>query len=159
MHGTGKNNLVIERENLRLFMNRTFNAPRQVVWDAFKDPAKVAKWWSMSDNMVVEEMDFKAGGKWRYVETSEDGTKNVFYGEFKVVDEPNTISYTFEYEPWAGHVMVDTLTFTEEDGKTTISGVTTFDNLEDLDGMVGSGMEKGAVISWDKLQKLVEQKN
>src|SRR4030065_218902 len=56
----------------------------------------------------------------------------------------------------AGHVSTDTITFGElPDGKTKITSRTTFDTLEDLEGMLQSGLEAGAVETWDRLGELV----
>lgn len=57
-----------------------------------------------------------------------------------------------------GHVLVDTITFEElPDGRTRVAARTTFDSLEDLEGMLQSGMESGAVESWDRMAELLEK--
>ena len=56
-----------------------------------------------------------------------------------------------------GNVSVDTMTLTEEDGKTTITSTSLFDDVEQRDGMLASGMETGAAESYDRLAELLEK--
>lgn len=153
-----KNNLVVEREKKSFTMSRIFNAPREVVWNAVTSPELIPQWWGHRDaETIVDKMDVRVGGQWRFIERSKDGNEHPFNGVFKVIDPPNTFAYSFEYEPYAGHVSVDTIHFEElEDGRTRIVSVTTFDSVEDLDGMIQAGMESGATETWDRLEELVE---
>lgn len=155
----GKNNLVVEREKLQFTMSREFNAPIEKVWKAHTDPEAVAKWWGQrTSETIVEEMDVRVGGKWRYIQREKDGTEYAFRGEYKEVEEPTKLVSTFEFEPMAGHIATDHMTLESlPNGGTKITTVSTFDTLEDLDGMIASGMEGGAEESWDQLQEFVEQ--
>ena len=154
-----RNNLVVERENKTITMSRVFDAPRQKVWEAFTDPGLIVQWWGPSYlTTTVDKMELRPGGAWRFVQRDEEGNEYGFRGEYKEVVPPEKLTYTFEFEPMAGHVSTETITLAElPDGKT--KGVTTavFDTLEDLDGMIQSGMEDGAVESWDRLTELVEK--
>jgi uncharacterized protein YndB with AHSA1/START domain len=95
-----------------------------------------------------------------YIDHGKNGNENhAFYGEFQEIDEPRKIVRTFEYEPWAGHVMTESVTFEPQaDGKTLMINVSKFKNLQDLEGMVKSGMEKGAVAGIERIAQLVEKK-
>ena len=105
----------------------------------------------------VDTHDFKVGGKWRYVSDGQDGKEHAFRGEFKEIDEPRKIVRTFEYEPVAGHILVESITFEpEESGKTKMVNISKYDNIGDLEGMVNSGMEGGALSGLDRLAVLVE---
>ncbi len=57
----------------------------------------------------------------------------------------------------AGHVLVESVTFEEHEGKTKVTSTAVYDTVEDLDGMVNMGMEAGATESWDRLAELVEK--
>ena len=154
-----RNNLVVEREKLSFTMSRLFDAPRDLVWKACTDPALMPEWWGLRNSTtIVERMDVTPGGRWRYVEKDPQGNEHAFNGVFKEVKPPERLVYTFEYEPMAGHVSTDSLVFTElPDGKTLITATTTFTSLEDLEGMLASGMEDGSVESWDRLEELLEK--
>ena len=152
----GRNNLVVEREKLQFTMSRDFDAPRELVWKACTDSTLIPNWWGPAYyTTVVEQNELAVGGAWRFIQTDAQGNRHVFYGVYQEVRQPEKLAYTFEYEPYAGHVSVDAITFEElPGGKTRLTAVTTFTTLEDLEGMLQSGMEEGAVEGWDRLEAL-----
>jgi uncharacterized protein YndB with AHSA1/START domain len=152
-----KNNLVVNRPARSFSMSRVFNAPRELVWRVYNDPQRLPEWWGPSYlTTIVEKMELKAGGVWRYIQRDPKGNEYAFNGIYKEVVPPERLVYTFEFEPMAGHISTDTLIFEElPDGKTKITATTTFDSLEDLEGMLQSGMEGGAVETWDRLEELL----
>ena len=152
-----KNNLVVDRAAHAYTMSRVFDAPRELVWKVCTDPELVPKWWGPRYlTIVVDKMDLKVGGVWRYIQKDAEGNEYAFNGVYKEVEAPERLTYTFEYEPMAGHISTETITFEAlPDGKTRITTKTTFDTLEDLEGMLQSGMEGGAVETWDRLEELL----
>jgi hypothetical protein len=62
---------------------------------------------------------------------------------------------TFEYEGVPGHVSMETLTLTERDGQTLVRTVSSFQSVEDRDGMIASGMERGVHDSDERLTELL----
>jgi len=153
-----ENNLVVDRAALAFSMSRVFDAPRELVWKVYTDAALVPEWWGPRYlTTVVEKMDLKVDGKWRYIQKDARGNEYAFNGVYKEVKAPERLAYTFEFEPMAGHISTDWITFEELlDGKTRVVARTTFDTLEDLEGMLQSGMEGGAVETWDRLEELLE---
>jgi uncharacterized protein YndB with AHSA1/START domain len=153
----GKNNLVVERENLAFTMSRSFDAPRELVWKVVTDPELVPQWWGFrTSQTIVDKMELRVGGAWRYIEIDQEGNQHAFSGVYKEIVPPERLVYTFEYEPLPGHISTDTITLEElPEGKTLIQSRTTFDTLEDLDGMIQSGMEVGATETWDRLEELL----
>jgi uncharacterized protein YndB with AHSA1/START domain len=147
----------IDKENLEVRIIRIFNATPERMWKAFTDPEQISVWWR---NTTIDKHDFKVGGAWRFVDHGKNGDEeHAFSGEFKEIEEPNKIVRTFEYESWAGHVMTESVTFEpQEDGKTLMTTVSKYENLQDLEGMVKSGMERGATAGLDRLAALVEEK-
>ena len=152
-----KNNLVVDHEERAFTMSRVFDAPRELVWKVCTDPELLPKWWGPRGiTTIVDKMEVKVGGVWRYIQKDAEGNEYGFNGVFKEVRAPERLAYTFEFEPMAGHVSTETITFEElPDGKTKITSRTTFDTLEDLEGMLQSGMEGGAVETWDRLEELL----
>lgn len=155
----GKNNLIVEREQMAFTMSRVFDAPRELVWKVYTDPALVPQWWGQRNSVTtVDKMDVQVGGEWRYVEKDAQGNEYAFRGVYKEVLAPERLIYTFEFEPMAGHVSTDDLTFVAlPDGTTRIDCRTTFDSLADLEGMLQSGMEEGSTQTWDRLEELLTQ--
>lgn len=152
------NNLVVEREKLRFSMWREFGASREMLWKALTDPSLIPKWWGPRYlTTVVDKMDVRVGGAWRYIQTDAEGNVHAFNGVYKEIQPLERLSYTFEYEPMAGHISTDAITFEDRPGgKTRMVALTTFDTLEDLEGILQSGMESGAVESWDRLEELLK---
>jgi len=137
-------------------MKRTFNAPRELVFKALIDPELVPKWWGQRNSTtIVEALDARPGGKWRFVQQAPDGAEYGFHGEFREVVPPERVTWTFEYEGMPGHVVVETMSLTESGGKTTITTNSVFDTTEERDGMIQSGMEGGANESYDRLAELL----
>jgi uncharacterized protein YndB with AHSA1/START domain len=142
--------------DLEISMTRTFDAPRALVFKAFTDRELIPQWWGLRDSVtIVDKLDLRPGGEWRFVQRSPDGTEYGFHGEFREITPPDRITWTFEFEGMPGHVLVETLTFTEATGRTTITTNSVFDTVEDRDGMLKSGMEQGAAESYDRLAELL----
>lgn len=150
-----KTDFVVDKENLEVRITRVFDATPERLWQAHTDPEQILKWW---DDTVVDKFELKVGGVWRFVSSGDDGEEYAFNGVFKELDELHKIVRTFEYEPWAGHIMTESITFEPmPDGKTKQFTVSKYEIIGDLEGMVGSGMERGATSGLDRLAKLVEQ--
>ncbi|MGH2403541.1 MAG: SRPBCC domain-containing protein [bacterium] len=150
-----KTTFTIKRDELKVIMERIFDAPREAVFKALTDPAAIPQWWGPRKyTTTVDRMDVRAGGEWRFIHRDEEGNEYAFHGVFKAIEPPRLISQTFVFEGIPGeHEVLDTLTLKDlGDGRTKVTAVSTFANVEDLDGMVGSGMESGAVESWDRLE-------
>ena len=138
-----------ERE---IVLTREFEAPRDLVFEAFSKPEHVAHWWGQkSSTLPVCEMDFRPGGAWRFVEHAADGNDYCFRGEYRDIVRPERIVWTFEFEGLPGHISLETMVFQDLGGKTRITATSVFDSLEDRDGMIQSGMEQGAGESFDRL--------
>ncbi|HEU5157499.1 MAG TPA: SRPBCC family protein [Streptosporangiaceae bacterium] len=153
----GKTEFVIEPGRQDIIIRRVFDAPPDVVFTAFTDPAIVARWMGPAKyEAKVEHWDASPGGGWRFIHRdSDDGTEYAFKGVFHDVVAPSRLVRTFEYEGWPGHVSLETATFEEIDGRTQFVGVSVFQSVEDRDGMVKSGMEEGAGEGYDRLNEIV----
>jgi uncharacterized protein YndB with AHSA1/START domain len=137
-------------------ITRTFDAPRDLVFRAYTEPALLEQWLGPRGlTTVVETYDTRAGGKWRYVQTSPDGGTHAFHGVFHGDPAPAAIVQTFEYEGVPGHVKMDSVTLTEEDGKTHVRTVASFQSVEDRDAMVAAGMEWGIREGDERLAELL----
>jgi uncharacterized protein YndB with AHSA1/START domain len=150
-----KTKFTVDKEKLESTMERVFDAPRETLWKAHIDPDLMAKWWGPGKyETVIHTYEPQVGGKWKISHKAE-GEEHVFYGEFKEVEEPEKITWTFTYAPFPDSVLTETITFTEvEDGKTKLFTVSHYPNIQALEGMLQSGMEEGANESWDRLEEL-----
>lgn len=135
-------------------LTRVFDAPRDLVFAAHAEAEYLKRWWGRGNPLDVE-IDFREGGRYRFIEHAADGNDYGFRGEFRDIVPPERLVQTFEFEGTPGHIAVETLVFEERDGKTVLTGTTRFDTKEERDGMLNSGMEQGAAESYAALDKLL----
>ncbi len=137
-------------------IERIFNAPRDRVWRAFSEPALLALWWGRGNKLTVERFQFEKGGHWRFVEHSDHGDHG-FEGRFAEVEAPHRIAQTFEWDGLPGHVMFDDMRLEDlGDGRTKLVTVSTAMAVEDLEGMLASGMEEGMNASYAALDRVLD---
>ena len=138
-------------------MSRTFDAPRALLFKIYTDPEHIPQFWGPSKyTTIVDRLEVRVGGIWRFIQRDGKGKEFAFNGVFKEIDSPKRLVYTFEFEGMPGHIILETLTFEESNGKTTLTATALFQNIEDRDGMLNSGMESGAAESWNRLADLLE---
>jgi uncharacterized protein YndB with AHSA1/START domain len=135
---------------------RVFDAPRERVFAAHTDPELIAQWWGpRGTTTIVDQMDVRPGGAWRFVVRDADGNENGFRGTYREVTPPERVVQTFEWEGMPGHVIVETATFEDLGGRTKVTGTSLFHTTEERDGMLASGMESGLTESHDRLAELL----
>ena len=158
MSATGSHKTTLTTPSDReIVMTRVFDAPRDLVFDAHGSCEHMSNWWGPRKyDFASCEIDFRPGGRWRIVHRGPDGEIPAFRGEFREIVRPERIVWTFEWEGAPGHVSLGTVTFEDHDGKTTLTSTALFDSVEDRDGMLQSGMEEGAVETWDRLAEYLE---
>jgi uncharacterized protein YndB with AHSA1/START domain len=141
-----------------LTYERTFDAPRELVWKAHTDPDLIPKWWGQrGSTTTVAEMDVRPGGKWRYVSSAPDRDDIAFYGEFLEVTPPERIKWTFMFDvegvgPMGGP---ETVTFEDVGGKTLMRAVSHMGSAEVIEEALATGMTAGAIETWDRLEELL----
>jgi uncharacterized protein YndB with AHSA1/START domain len=126
------------------------------VFRAFTDPDLIVRWLGPRDlSMTIDEYDVRDGGRWRYISTDADGNEYGFHGLFHGTPSPDGTVQTFEFEGMPGHVAMDTLTLLERDGRTLVRTVSSFQSVQDRDGMIESDMERGVHDSDERLTELL----
>ena len=141
-------------------LTRLFDAPRDLVWDAMTKPEHVKRWWGNLDvgySVPVCEIDLRVGGKWRFVGRSPKGDIPAFYGEYQEIDRPGRLVYTEIFEPFPDGGSLVTQLLTEERGKTRLTVTAKYDSRATRDMVLGTGMEKGAAVSYDRLEDVVRE--
>ena len=136
-------------------IERIFDAPRVRVWRAMTDPELVAQWWGRGNKLVIEKMELRRGGHWRFVEHSDHGVHG-FEGRYREVTPPSHMAMTFEWDGMPGYVAIDTVTLEDlGDGRTKVVSTSLFHTAEELDGMLKSGMETGLNQSYEALDRVL----
>ncbi len=140
-----------------VLITRTFDAKRDLVFKAYTDPRYYPRWWGPARyETKVKKMDVKPGGIWQIIQRDKDGSESAFKGVYHRIDAPNEIVSTFEYEGMPGHVSLDIVDFTEQDGKTILTERTVFMSPEDREGMLKTDMEEGMRESFDRFDQLLK---
>ena len=156
-----KNKTIItaEQGKQELFVTREFDAPRELVYRAHTDPDLYVRWLGPHGyEMMLETFEPVSGGRYRYIQKDQAGNEFAFHGVFHEIS-PERMIQTFEFEglPESGHVILDTMRLDELPGnrtKVTIQSV--YQSVEDRDGMIQSGMERGMNEGYERLDEILE---
>jgi len=144
-----------ERE---IVMTRVFDAPRQMLFDAFTKPELVPRWLTgrPDHTMPICEIDLRVGGAYHYVWRGPDGQEMSNKGIFREIVPPERVVATERFEPsWYEGENVNTTTFLEADGKTTVTLRIQCGSKQVRDAMLKSGMERGVAFSFDQLESIL----
>jgi uncharacterized protein YndB with AHSA1/START domain len=142
-------------------MIRTFDAPRGLVFDAWTKPELLKRWLGVFGgwSFVVCEVDLRVGGAYRYVWRGANGNEMGMGGVFREIARPERIVCTEKFdESWYPGDAVDTTTFVEKGGRTTVTTTVLYASKEARDGVLKSPMEGGVAKSYDKLAEVLATK-
>jgi uncharacterized protein YndB with AHSA1/START domain len=138
-----------------ILITREFDAPRHLVYRAWTTPELVKRWWSGQRGEVISaEIDLRVGGKWRWVMVAHGGFEVAFHGLYREIVPDERIVTTEVFEGMPEGEALNTLTFTEEDGRTTLTLLVEHSSREHRDAHVSSGMEAGMQESMDALERV-----
>ena len=138
-----------------IVMTRVFDAPRELVFEAHSSCEHMSRWWVGPDHEVAScDIDFRPGGTWRIVHRGSDGNETTFYGEYLEIEAPERIVWTFNFDDTTGGP--ESYTFEEHDGRTTITSRAEFPTKELRDMVLASGMESGAIETYERLDEYLE---
>src|ERR671916_2323003 len=134
--GTAKVTLPADEQ---ILITREFDAPKELVYKACTTPELVKRWWNAKRGEVtVAEIDLRVGGKWRYVMVTDDGFEVAFHGEYREIAPNERIVSTEVYEGMPEAEALNTVTFAETDGCTTLTVLVEHASKEARDANVDS---------------------
>jgi uncharacterized protein YndB with AHSA1/START domain len=128
---------------LEIRVERTFDAPRAHVFSVWTNPKLIPEWWG--DDTVVEEMDVRAGGSYRF-----RTPYGVVSGEFHEIDAPARLVQTFQNH-------VQTLEFEEIGDKTKLTQTMRFATTEERDTTMNYGVEHGAKAGFARIDEVLQK--
>lgn len=141
----------------QILITREFDAPKHLVYRAWTTPELIKRWWSGDRGEVTSaEVDLRVGGRWRYVMTANGGFEVAFHGEYLEIVPNERIVSTEVFEGFPDAGAVDTLTFTEQDGRTTLAILVQHESKEHRDAHINSGMEEGMQESMAALEQVAQ---
>jgi uncharacterized protein YndB with AHSA1/START domain len=128
----------------QILITREFDAPKHLLFKTYTTPDLVRRWFHANrGEMTLCEIDLRVGGSWRYVMTARGGFEFGFHGEYREVVPDERLVSTEVYEGAPDAPALDTVTFTEVNGRTTLSILVEHTSRENRDGHINSGMEDG----------------
>jgi uncharacterized protein YndB with AHSA1/START domain len=140
----------------QVLTSRELDAPRELVYRAYTEPELLKQWRGPRKyTMTIEQFEPRDGGTWRYIHADDAGNSFGFHGVFHGMPSPDGMVQTFEYEGAPGNVSMDTITFEEHDGKTTVRTNSVFQSVAARDMMVDSGMADGMSEGYDRLDEVL----
>lgn len=158
MTSSGKATVALPTER-QILITRVFDAPKHLVYRAFTEPELIKRWWSGERGEVTSvEVDLREGGTWRYVMTANEGFEVAFHGTYReiVPNERLVSTELFEGAPGVTEedATVNTTTFAEVDGRTTLETLVECPTQQIRDMIVDSGMEGGMQEAMDRLEQV-----
>ena len=141
-------------------LTRLFDAPRNLVFEAMTKPEHIKRWWGclgQGYSVPVCEVDLRPGGAWKFVNQMPNGDAATFYGVYREIAPPERLVFTEIYAPFPDAESVVTAEFTTESGKTRLVVTALYPSVDVRDAVVKSGMEKGAAISYDRLEEVAQE--
>ena len=155
--GTAALTLPTDRQ---ILITREFDAPRHLVWRAWTTPELVGRWWhAKRGEVTVVEIDLRVGGHWRQVMVTDNGTEVGFHGQYLEIVPDERLVSTEVYEGLPEGVSeedgatVNTATFAEADGRTTLTLLIEATSRVSRDAIIESGMEGGLQDALDLLEE------
>ena len=139
----------------QILITREFAAPRHLVYRAWTTPELIKRWWpAKRGKMTVAEVDLRVGGRWRYVMIADGGLEVAFHGEYREIVPSERLVSTEVFELVPDAEAVDTLTLTEQGGRTTLTVLVQHQTRAHRDAHIESGMEAGLQDALDLLEQV-----
>jgi uncharacterized protein YndB with AHSA1/START domain len=139
----------------QILITREFDAPPELVFKAWTTPELVARWWAGERGKVTSiDIDLRVGGEWRYVMEANEGFEVAFHGEYQEIVPSERLVSTEVFEGMPDAAALDTLTLTQEDGRTQLHLLVQHTSKEHRDGHINSGMEDGMQEAMDALERV-----
>jgi uncharacterized protein YndB with AHSA1/START domain len=156
MSAKNKTKITAEPGKQELFITREFDAPRELVFKAHTDPNLFVQWLGPRGyEMILETFEPVSGGAYRYIHKDQTGNEFAFHGTFHEMSLERMVQ-TFEFEGYAGHVSLDSMTLEElPNNRTKIIIQSVFQSVSDRDGIIQNGMDRGINDGYDKLDAIM----
>ncbi len=147
----------LTHEGSEVVITRTFAAPAALIYEAMTNPEHIRQWWGAGmGEMTTCEVDLRVGGHWHFAQTTPAGDEVSFSGEYREIDPPGRLVHTEIFDNIQSPPSVIESTFTEQDGRTTLRAVITYDSPETVAMVLQTGMEVGLNSSYDALERVAQ---
>lgn len=139
-------------------VERSFDAPRRLVWRCYTEPQHLARFWGPRDAATRATIDLKVGGVWLTEWTYASGSSYGYASVYLELAEPELIHYRDAPRDWPGGLdglppaeIVSTITLTEAVGRTTVLAYVRCLSTAARDETVGRGFTGMVSMGNDRL--------
>jgi uncharacterized protein YndB with AHSA1/START domain len=158
-----KTRFTIDRDNLLVKVEREFDAPLDLVWQAWTESELLDQWWGPQPfKAVTKIMDFTVGGQWLYAMVGPDGAvKGWNVKRFSRIDPRKSFGYRSLFCDENGDVKPETtgsdwdISFAERGGVTVVTSDIRVDSLAHLEAQVKMGFKEGYTVGLNQLDALL----
>ena len=158
-----KTNYTVSKETKTIVVDRTFDAPLPLVWQAWTDSTILDLWWApLPWKTVTKTMDFTPGGKWLYAMTGPQGEKHWSLASFIEIKQQQHFTQEVCFCDENGDKNIDTpaskwhVAFTEHGETTHVKTTLVFEKIESLEVLVSMGFEGGFAMAHQNLDAFIQ---
>lgn len=144
------NKIATQVGECEIVITRVFDAPRDLVFDAWTKEEHLSKWWGPQGfTMTTQQFDMKPGGTWEFIMHGPDGVDFPNTNVFVEVVKPERIVFKHAVFP---HFLA-TASFKEVEGKTQLTYRTVFEETASVFDKVKTYAVPGAEQTMDRLEE------
>lgn len=143
-----------------IVMTRRFEAPRELVWEAWTTPELLERWLFGPDgwSLAVCEQDLRPGGALRWVWRMEGGIEMGLSGVYREIVAPERIVHTELFDQdWTGGETLVTTRFEERGGVTTVVMTVLYSSKQARDGALSTPMAEGMETGYVRLERVLAE--
>jgi len=151
---------IVNKETKTVSITKEFNAPRELVWDAYTKPEILDRWWAPKPmTSRTEVMDFKVGGRRFYAMVSPDGQERWVVQKYTSITPKTNFKLFNAFADENENLELPgsdwNITFTEQNGKTTVHTSIYNESLERLERMIEYGFKEGTMGQLKNLEEVL----
>jgi PhnB protein len=153
---------LIDKENKTIKVTREFDAPLELVWNAWTQAEILDQWWApLPYRNETISMNFIKGGMWHYAMISPENEKHYCKAYYQNIEHLNTFSYKDAFCNDKGEDLTEMLamnwtnTFTANNNISTVSVLINFDTIEQLENIIKMGFKEGFTMGLNQLDNLL----
>ena len=151
---------IVNKETKTVSITKEFNAPRDLVWDAYTKPELLDQWWAPKPFASrTKVMEFREGGRRFYAMVSPDGAERWSVQKYTSISPPTNFKFFNAFADENENMELPgsdwDLNFSESDGKTTVHVSIYNESLERMERMVETGFKEGTAAQLDNLKELL----
>jgi uncharacterized protein YndB with AHSA1/START domain len=144
----------------QIVLERVFDAPRQLVYDAFTKPELLVRWFGARGWRLIDcEVDLRVGGSWRFVSRGPGSARMGQGGVYRVIRPPDRLVYTemFDNQSYPGETAI-THEFVDWENRTRVTSTLLYATREGRDAVLKYPMKRGVGESYDRLDAVLKRR-